>query len=163
MMSGLEGNAGLSTRTLQVPIDRDFVAGDDTAPVGAEQDVVDGGSAGLHTGAGKWLAGLGIEHEGNDPWRDVVAALAATPVERAGLGEAVTDLDAVDAQEVLDDVHEIIRQHNAFHPAAGEDRRVRSEDIAHAAVETRLGDVVHQVVGAEHEDPLAAQLVGDAG
>src|ERR1700757_292453 len=125
----LEGNAGLTTRTLEVPVDRDLVARDDAAPGGAQQDVVDGRAARLHAGAGERLAGFGIEHERNDPGRDMVAALAATPVKSAGLREPVTDLDAVDAQEGFDDVHEIIRQRNAFHPTTGEDRRIRREDI----------------------------------
>src|ERR1700752_141597 len=135
---GLERDAGLSTRTLQVPVDGDLVAGDDATPMGAQQNVGDGGAAGLYTGAWKWLAGLWIEHEGNDPRCHVVAALAATPVEGAGLREAVTDLDAVDAQKFFDDRHEVIRQHNAFHSAAGKDRRVRGENIADSAVETCL-------------------------
>ncbi len=64
----------------------------------------------------------------------------------------------VDAEELLDDVHEIVGQRNAFHAAAGEDRRVLGEDVPDAALQAGLGDVVHLGVGAGHENPLAAQL-----
>src|ERR1700740_3155106 len=63
----LEGNAGLTTRTLQVPVDRDLVARDDAAPVGAQQDVVDGRAARLHTGAGERLPGFGGEAHRKNP------------------------------------------------------------------------------------------------
>src|SRR6201996_8387497 len=99
----LECDAGLSARALQVPVDGDFVARDDAAPVGAQQDVVDGRASGLNTAARQRLAGIGIEDERDYPRRHVVAALAATPVKGARLGEAVADLDAVDPEEGLDD------------------------------------------------------------
>src|SRR6516225_1552243 len=79
----LEGDAGLPARAAQVPVDRDFVAGDDAAPVSTKQDVVDGRAAGLHTGAGKRPAGVGIEHEGDDPRCNVITAIATAPVKRA--------------------------------------------------------------------------------
>src|ERR1700730_2764779 len=63
----LEREAGLPAGALQVPIDRDFVAGDDATPVGAKQDVVDGRTAGLDAGAGQWLAGGGSEHRRDNP------------------------------------------------------------------------------------------------
>src|SRR6185295_6920657 len=83
----LEGQTGLAAGALQIPVDRHLVTRNDSAPMCFEQYVIDGGTPRLSAGARHRLAGVGVEYERNHPRLDVVAALAACPVERALLGE----------------------------------------------------------------------------
>src|ERR1700730_14700878 len=159
----LERDAGLATRADQIPVDGHLVTGDDPAPVGFEQDVVDRGAAGLSARAGGRLAGFRVKHERDDPRLYVVAALGAGEVEGALFGETVTLLDPVDAEELADDVYVTVGQDESLRGATGEYHRVLGEHALDAALKARLRDVVHQVVGADHENSFAAQLFGDLG
>ncbi len=101
----------------------------DAAPMCLQQNVVDGRAAGLPPVRGSGSLVSGSSMNGMTHGCDVVAALAAAPVEGALFGEAVALLDAVDAEEVLDDVHVVVGQHDALVAAAGEDGGVLGEDI----------------------------------
>src|SRR3979409_39295 len=62
----LERDAGLATRADQIPLDGHLVTGDDPAPVGFEQDVVDRGTAGLSALARERLPGCPAKQEMGD-------------------------------------------------------------------------------------------------
>src|SRR5258708_20668420 len=134
----LERDAGLATRADQIPVDGHLVAGEDPAPVGFEQDVVDRGAADLSALARERLAGFRIQHERDDPRLHVIAALGACEVEGALFGETVSLLDPLDAEELADGVHVTVRHAESLRAASGEYHGILGEPTLDAAPQAAL-------------------------
>src|SRR6516165_11439729 len=158
----LEGKAGAAAWTRRVPVDRYLVTGDDPAPVALVDHVVDGEPTGFGAGAGQRLTGFWVEDERDDPRLKVIPALLAREVHAVVLRKRITLLDSHPTVKLPDDVHVTVGQNLSLGAAAGEYGRVRRKLCARTLVQAGRSEAVHEVVGACHEYPLAAQLVGHA-
>src|ERR1700722_15061257 len=113
----------------RAPIDGKFVTGNESAPVGRGQEVIEGRATRLNAGARQRVTRIWIQKEQDIRRLYMVAVMLAQKIRALNFGHAVYMHQPVDTERATHLFFPVLRNDLAFGSAGGNNNRIGAESI----------------------------------